>query len=180
MQQAGEALSRGFATELRESSRHMSLGKRQLLAPDGRTPLNVRRARHIARLDVASPIEASRLARLARRARPVGPGVLAFDFAWRAADVHAEYQAGGDWERKAVVEGTSFLAGTAASSMLTWAGEAALAAAVAGTPAGWVLIVGSIGVVAAATLAGLQIDRAVRQGMQADPSMNNDATGRRP
>ncbi len=167
MQQAGEALSRGFATELRESSRHMSLGKRQLLAPDGRTPLTVRRARHIARLDVVSSIEASRLARLARRARPVGPGALAFDFAWRAADVHAEYQAGGDWERKAVVEGTGFAAGAVASTAAVSMGGGLLTLAVAAAPVGWVLIVGGVGVVAMASLAAVHADRIAQDHAQA-------------
>ena len=162
MEQAGKALGQGFATELRASSRHMALGHRELLHRDGQTPLRVRKARNFAQLNVMSSFEASRLARLARCARPLGPGVMAFDFAWRAIDVRNEYRAGGDWERKAIVDGAGFTAGALGSSVVVWAGMGALPLAVAATPMGWVLIVGSLGVVAAATIAGVQVDRVVQ------------------
>ena len=60
------------------------------------------------------------------------------------------------------MDGAGFTAGALGSSVVVWAGMGALPLAVAATPMGWVLIVGSLGVVAAATIAGVQVDRMVQ------------------
>lgn len=176
MEQAGDALSRSFATELRSSSEHMALQQRDLFTRDGNTALRVRKTRHVARLHVRSPIEASRLARMARYARPIGPMALAFDFTSRASDVYAESQAGGDWERKAVVEGTGFAAGAIVSSAAVHGGEGIVALAVAAAPGGWTLIVGGAGVVAVATLAGIYADELGRKHAAAYYDRRDNAT----
>lgn len=180
LDQAGDALSRGFATELEASSRHMALQQRELFARDGNTALRVRKTRHVARLNIRSPMEASALARMARSARWIGPMALAFDFTSRAADVYAEAQAGGDWERKAVVEGAGFAAGAIASSVTTWAGGSMVTVAVMTGPVGWTLLVGSLAVITAATVAGAVFEDRVRKFAESEYDAKAQSAERKP
>ena len=61
------------------------------------------------------------------------------------------------------MEGVGFAAGAATSAAVVYVGEFALTLALAATPAGWVLIVGGIGIAAAATLAALHADRVAQE-----------------
>ena len=117
----------------------------------------VRHTRKVAKLDVASPVEATNLMRFARGARYLGNGVAAIDFGSRASDIYDEYKEGGDWGRKMFVESLSFATSAGIGELTAFVGTAALeeglAIALAATPAGWVILVGGL-VVAGAAAAG--------------------------
>lgn len=142
MQEAGTALAQGFRQELALGSERLSARQRELLASDGRTPVAVREARGVARLEVRSLLEASRLSRLARAAHRLGHGLIAFEFVRRGAAVWNVYTEGGDWQREMYVEGPSFGLSVMASTLVTSMGVRALGYLVLATPGGWVLIIG--------------------------------------
>ena len=139
-------LNRRFRSEVRTMRTQMSARYRTLLSKDERLPEMVRHTRKVAKLDVASRVEATNLMRFARGARYLGNGVAAIDFGSRASDIYDEYKDGGDWGRKMFVESTTFVATTATGSRLAFVGtavlEVALDVALAATPAnGWPLLI---------------------------------------
>ena len=147
---ANEDLNQRFQYELEVARRRMSARYRALSSNEQRLADLVRHTRRVSRLDVASRLESSQLAKLGRGAHYLGGGLTALDFGSRVVDIHAEYRAGGDWTKKMFVESTSFAVSTGAGSLVASAGLANLGIAVAATPVGWVLIV----VVLAAAVAG--------------------------
>ena len=116
----------------------------------------------MAKLDVASHVEASNLVRFARSAKYLGNGVAAIDFGSRARDIYDDYKEGGDWGRKMFVESSSFAGSMGAGYVLTGVGmdalDAALGVALAATPAGRVLIVGGLAVAGAAAAGSMYFD----------------------
>ncbi|WP_339804108.1 hypothetical protein [uncultured Marinobacter sp.] len=63
-------------------------------------------------IPVADTADVRKLTRLAKVARVAGPGVIVFDGYLRASSVHHSWKNNDlNWQRKAVVEGTSFGAG---------------------------------------------------------------------
>ncbi len=163
MQASGTRLAEGFRNELARAGSDLSLRQRGLLVQDGRTAIRVREARGVAHLEVRSVLEASRLSRMARHAAVLGRGLVAFDFVRRGAQVHAEYEAGGDWQRTMVGEAAGFGAGLGASALAVSLGTRALGMMVLAVPGGWVLVLGGLAVVAASATAGMVFDHYLKR-----------------
>ncbi len=85
-----------------------------------------------------------------------GNGLAVIDFGSRIGDIHNEYEAGGDWERKMFIESTSFATSAAAGVITAKLGASALLFIVSATPVGWV---------------GMLIGGALLVGMAAGTSM---------
>lgn len=158
MQASGTRLAEGFRHELARTSSGLSAWQRDLFVQDGRAPIRVREARGVARLEVRSLLEASSLSRLARHAVVLGRGLVAFDFVRRGSQVYAEYQAGGEWEKKMTGETAGFAMGLVASMLAVSVGTRALGMMVLAVPGGWVLVLGGLAVVAASATAGMVSD----------------------
>ncbi len=93
----------------------------------------------------------------------LGNGLAVIDFSSRIGDIHNEYEAGGDWERKMFVESLSFSLSASAGIAAAHAGTAALGFLVAATPVGWVgLLVAGI-IVAGAAGASITMNSYVQQ-----------------
>jgi hypothetical protein len=85
----------------------------------------------------------------------LGKGLIVLDAGIRAGNVHVDYLAGANWQKRAAVETAGFSMGTAAG---LWGGQvvvsssSGLGLALLATPVGWVIIIGAavtVGVVAA-------------------------------
>jgi len=114
-------------------------------------------SRHVAKLNVASQVQANHLVKLSQHAKFLGNGLVAIDFGNRVGKIHNSYQAGGNWERDLFIESSSFALSAGSGILAVNAGSAALAFLMVATPMGWVgLIVGGVAVagVAAATSIG--------------------------
>lgn len=137
---AGSTLNLEFAQELSAASRRLTPRFRALASGDPRVPDMIRHTRKVARLDVASQIEATRLIQLARNARRAGRLALIIDLGLRFHDVHEDMAAGKDWRRRMFVETGGFM-GAAVTGLLAGRLAAGMVGlAVAGTRSGWVLI----------------------------------------
>ena len=81
--------------------------------------------------------------------------------------IHDSYKAGGNWYREMFVESSSFAASAITGILVAGGGsaivEAALAASVIATPAGWVLAIVGLSVAAAAAATSIYFDKAVKE-----------------
>lgn len=86
-------------------------------------------------------------------ANMLGKGLIVLDAGVRAGNVHTDYLAGRNWQKRAVVETTGFGLGSAAGLAVGAATiKAGLGIALLATPVGWVIIIGAsiaVGIVAA-------------------------------
>ena len=126
--------------------------------------LNIARSsRNIARLNIASTVQAHNLMKFSSYAKHLGNGLAVIDFGSRIGYVHTEYKAGGNWERELFIESSSFAASAATGTIAVKAGLAFLAVA---TPAGWVgLVVAGTAIAAAAATASMTVnDYTKKQG----------------
>jgi hypothetical protein len=89
------------------------------------------------------------------------------DFGSRVNHIHDSYKSGEDWCREMFIESTSFAASAGAGMLVVNVGsgiaESALAACLAATPAGWVLIIAGIGVAAVAAGAAIYSDKMIKE-----------------
>lgn len=161
--QANENLNQRFRVELQAARSRMSARYRALSSQDARLAELVRHTRKVTRLDIASRVESGQLARLGRAAKYLGNGLTALDFGSRAQDIRDEYLAGGDWTRKLFIESSSFAASAGVGLGVVAAGNWLLGALLVATPAGWVLIVGGLGIATAAATTSLLSDRHARE-----------------
>ena len=157
---SGSDLNQRFALELDATTRRLRPRQRTLMSDRRQMPELVRKPNSVAQLIVGSHIEASRLVQLSRSTRIVGRTVVIVDLGLRADEVFDAYEAGEDWQRKAVVESAGFTANVAAGIVLTRSALTALGVILAPTPVGWVLLLGTslaaVGyVVSGSTLADL-------------------------
>lgn len=157
---SGSDLNQRFALELDATTRRLRPRQRTLMSDRHQMPELVRKPNSVAQLNVGSHIEASRLVQLSRNTRIVGRTVVIVDLGLRADEVFEAYEAGEDWQRKAVVESAGFTANVAAGIVLTRSALTALGVILAPTPVGWVLLLGTslaaVGyVVSGSTLADL-------------------------
>ena len=159
---SGSDLNQRFALELDATTRRLRPRQRTLMSDRHQMPELVRKPNSVAQLNVGSHIEASRLVQLSRNTRIVGRTVVIVDLGLRADEVFEAYEAGEDWQRKAVVESAGFTANVAAGIVLTRSALTALGVILAPTPVGWVLLLGTslaaVGyVVSGSTLADLLV-----------------------
>ena len=164
---ANENLNQRFRVELRAARSRMSARYRALSSQDQRLAELVRHTRKVVRLDMASRVESSKLARLGSAAKYLGNGLTALAFGSRAQDIHAEYLAGGDWTRKLFIESSSFAASAWVGMVMADVGATALGAVVVATPAGWALIVAGLAAAAAVTSATALTDAGAHTALDA-------------
>jgi hypothetical protein len=120
-------------------------------------------SRNVAKLNVASHIEANGLVKFARHAKFLGNGLAVIDFTSRIGNVRNSYQAGGNWERDLFIESSSFVASAGAGMLAVDAGTAALGLLMVATPVGWIgLIVGGIVVAGAAATTSIIVNKAIK------------------
>lgn len=105
-----------------------------------------RSSRSVAKLDITSQVQASRLAQLGRHAKFLGNGLVILNVAERVGNIHTSYQAGQKWERELFIESSSFAASAVMGAVLTNIGSSALILLTVATPGGWVLIIGGLAV----------------------------------
>ncbi|WP_221892354.1 hypothetical protein [Teredinibacter haidensis] len=113
-------------------------------------------SRNIAKLNITSQVQASKLAKLGKGAKFLGNGLAVIDFGSRVGTIHNSYQSGGDWEREMFVESLSFVGSAGAGIVAANVSAAALSLLMVATPAGWIalIVVGVvIGVAAGAAIA---------------------------
>ncbi len=120
-----------------------------------------RSSRNIAKLNITSQTQASKLVQFGKSAKLLGNGLAVIDFASRIGTVQNSYQSGGKWERDLFIESSSFalsaIAGTAAINT-------GLAVLMIATPVGWVgLIIGGAVVAGAAAGASIWTNNQIRE-----------------
>ena len=140
---SGSDLNQRFALELDATTRRLRPRQRTLMSDRHQMPELVRKPNSVAQLNVGSHIEASRLVQLSRNTRIVGRTVVIVDLGLRADEVFEAYEAGEDWQRKAVVESAGFILSAVEGTLLTRAALISLQVILAPTPAGWALILGT-------------------------------------
>ena len=125
--------------------------------------LNIARSsRNIAKLNVASTVQAHNLVKFSGYAKHLGNGLAVIDFGSRVGNVHNEYEAGGNWERELFIESSSFALSAIAGTAAVKTGLAFLAIA---TPVGWVgLVVASAAIASAAAGASIWTNNKVKNG----------------
>ncbi len=115
-----------------------------------------RSSRSITKLHLSDDAQLNNLVKFSRYSKVLGNGLAVIDFGSRIGDIHNEYEAGGDWERKMFIESTSFATSAAAGVITAKLGASALLFLVSATPVGWV---------------GMLIGGALLVGMAAGTSM---------
>lgn len=140
---SGSELNRRFALELDAAARRLRPRQRTLMSDRKQMPELVSKARQASQLNVGSHIEASRLVELSKNTRCIGRMAVVVDLGFRADEVFEAYQAGEDWQRKAVVETAGVAAGVYAGTLLTRSALTAIGVVLAPTPVGWALILGT-------------------------------------
>lgn len=122
-----------------------------------------RSSRNVAKLNVASQIEANGLVKFSRHAKFLGNGLAVIDFTSRIGNVRNSYQAGGNWERDLFIESSSFAVSALTGTAVVNIGSAALGLLVVATPIGWVgLIVGGVAVAGTAAAASIGMNNVVK------------------
>ena len=120
-----------------------------------------RSSRNVAKLDVASQVQAHNLVKFTQHAKFLGNGLAVIDFTSRVGNIHNEYKTGGEWERELFIESSSFAASAVAGTIAVKAGLAILMVA---TPVGWVgLIAGGVAVAGAAAATSMATNYAVKK-----------------
>jgi len=120
--------------------------------------------RSIKPIQFTSTVDFQNLRAFEKGANVLSKGLFVIDAGIRAGNVHSDYLAGRDWQKRAVVETAGF--GTAGAFGLIAGGavvEAALGIALLATPVGWVIIIGAgitVGYLAAKVGDGLGQDAA--------------------
>lgn len=111
-------------------------------------------------IHVADMHEGQKVSRVAQALRYSGRGIVALDIGFRGQRVHSEYKNGGEWEREPAVQTGGFLGasgvGLLGANAVLLAGRIALAA----TPMGWAVIIGSS--IAIGAVAAYQGDKALQ------------------
>ncbi|AZG73402.1 hypothetical protein [Shewanella livingstonensis] len=111
--------------------------------------------RSIKPIQFTSTVDFQNLRAFEMGANLLGKGLIVLDAGIRAGNVHVDYLAGANWQKRAAVETAGFGMGTAAG---LWAGQvvvssaSGLGLALLATPVGWVIIIGAavtVGFVAA-------------------------------
>ena len=124
--------------------------------------LNIARSsRSIAKLELTSQVEASRVIKLAKTTRIIGNGLAVVDFGTRASNVYDSYKEGKNWERDLFIESSSFALSTYLGSAVLDAGIGFLLMA---TPIGWLgLIIGGVVVIGAAAYTGYKMNEVTKE-----------------
>ncbi len=118
-----------------------------------------RSSRNIAKLNVASQVQAHNLVKFTQHAKFLGNGLAVIDFTSRVGNIHNEYKAGGEWERELFIESSSFAASAITGTAVVNAGAAALGILVVATPIGWVgLVVGGLAVAGTAAVTSIAMN----------------------
>ena len=109
--------------------------------------------RSIKPIQFTSTVDFQNLRAFEMGANVLGKGLIVLDAGIRAGNVHVDYLAGANWQKRAALETVGFGMGTAAG-LATGAAivEAGLGIALLATPVGWVIIIGTavtVGYVAA-------------------------------
>ena len=122
-----------------------------------------RSSRNVAKLHVASQVEANNLVKFSQHAKFLGNGLAVIDFGSRIGNIHNSYKEGGNWERELFVESTSFALSAGSGILTVNAGTAALGLLMVATPIGWVgLIVGGIVIAGTAAAVSMSVNHAVK------------------
>ncbi|WP_341938582.1 hypothetical protein [Marinimicrobium sp. C2-29] len=159
--EAYDRLNRHYAQEMRRiippQHRNRNRGTALSNAERGITLAERSRGRGI---HVADMHEGQKVSRFAQALRYTGRGIVALDVGFRGQRVRSEYQSVGEWERELAVQtggfaGAGFGGGLGARAALT-VGRLALAA----TPMGWALVIGSS--IAVGAVVAYQSDKQVQ------------------
>lgn len=142
-----------FQTELNKYVGHVK-GKRGTVYRNIERGINkAKSSRTIKPIQFTSAPDFQSLRAFEKGANILGKGLIVLDAGVRAGNVHTDYLAGRNWQRRAAVETAGFGLGTAAG---LWAGTqivaAGLGVALLATPVGWVIIIGAsiaVGILAA-------------------------------
>lgn len=149
---AFDKMQQGFKNELRVTIARKLPTKGSPLTNFDRAANIAKSSRTAVKLQVTNQVEASKLAKLGKGAKVLGPGLVAFDMWTRSKNVVHSYKTGGKWERDMFVESSSFATSVITGDLIATAGVEALGLLVMATPVGWVgLIIGGIIVAGAAT-----------------------------
>lgn len=154
-QQAFQKMQQQFKLELNSVTSQVKSGHGIPLTNVNRATNIARSSRNVAKLNITSQVQATKLVKFSQQAKFLGNGLAIIDFTSRVGTIHNSYNAGGDWERDLFIESSSFASSAIAGTLAVNAGLAILMIA---TPVGWVgLIVGGLAVagVAAATSIGM-------------------------
>jgi hypothetical protein len=179
---AFQKLQEGFQREINIVKSGIRRSKSLALTRPSRGLSIARNSRRVVKLRVFDEVQATQLVRFGRYGRYLGNSLAVIDFGSRVSHVHDSYKAGDDWCREMFIESTSFAASAISGTVVVAAGsaiaEASLAALVAATPAGWVLIVVGIGVAAAAAGTSIWFDKSINEkaGSWYDIIMNRKIT----
>jgi hypothetical protein len=149
---AFQKMQQQFKLELNSVTSQVKSGHGTPLTNVNRATNIARSSRNVAKLNITSQIQATKLVKFSKQAKFLGNGLAIIDFTSRVGNIHNSYKAGGDWERDLFIESSSFASSAIAGTLAVNAGLAILMIA---TPVGWVgLIVGGVAVagVAAATI----------------------------
>lgn len=160
---AYDRLNRHYAQEMRRiipaQHRNRNRGTALSNAERGITLAERSRGRGI---HVADMYEGQKVSRFAQALRYSGRGIVALDIGFRGQRVHSEYRNGGEWERELAVQTGGLVGsvggGSLGANVALTAGRLALAA----TPMGWAVVIGSS--IAIGAVAAYQGDKAL-QGM---------------
>ncbi len=156
--EAYELLNRHYAQEMRRivPAQHKSRNRGTALSNADRGVTLAERSRGRG-IHVADMHEGQKVSRFAKALRYSSRGIVVLDVGFRGSRVRQEYRAGGEWERELAVQtggfaGAGIGGGLGAKAVLT-VGRLALAA----TPMGWALVIGSS--IAVGAVAAYQTDK---------------------
>jgi len=160
---AYDRLNRHYAQEMRRiiptQHRNRNRGTALSNAERGITLAERNRGRGI---HVADMHEGQKVSRFAQALRYSGRGIVVLDVGFRGQRVRSEYKNGGEWERELAVQTGGLVGsvggGSLGANVALTAGRLALAA----TPMGWAVVIGSS--IAIGAVAAYQGDKAL-QGM---------------
>lgn len=132
---AFQRMQAGFKLEVNAVTSGIKAGRKGTPFNNFNRGSNIARSsRNVAKLDVTTQLQASRLAQLGRHAKFLGNGLVLLNVAERVGNVTTSYQAGQNWERDLFIESSSF-------GLSAGIGLAAITFITVATPVGWVLLI---------------------------------------
>lgn len=150
---AYERLNRHYAQEMQRiiPARHRNRNRGTALSNAERGITLAERSRGRG-IHVADMHEGQKVSQFAQALRYSGRGIVALDVGFRGQRVHSEYQSRGEWEREIAVQAGGLVGATGGGAVGARVALTAGRLALAATPMGWAVIIGSsiaIGAVAA-------------------------------
>jgi len=138
-------LNAKFGVELNKYMGNVKASRRGTVWSNPERGINIAKgARNVRPLDLSSTRAFEIIKRFEKVANVGGKGIIMFDAYLRVDSVYADYTAGKDWQRSAVMETAGFGFGTAAGIYVgTNVVTAALGVTLLATPVGWFFVIGA-------------------------------------